>query len=129
MKYVWQFTIPLVLIILVVTCSLPACAPPQVPALQQKATERGSPSTPPPVRSNQPSLLSDKIKHIVIIMQENRSLDEYFGTYPGADGIPMQNGVPTVCVNDPQTNECIRPYHDPHDVNAGGSARRIRSDR
>ena len=37
-----------------------------------------------------------KIKHIVIIMQENRSFDNYFVTYPGADGIPMKNGVPTV---------------------------------
>ena len=27
-----------------------------------------------------------KIKHVVIIMQENRSFDSYFGTYPGADG-------------------------------------------
>ena len=29
-----------------------------------------------------------KIKHVVIIMQENRSFDSYFGTFPGADGIP-----------------------------------------
>ena len=31
-----------------------------------------------------------KIKHVIIIMQENRSFDSYFGTYPGVDGIPMQ---------------------------------------
>ena len=43
-----------------------------------------------------------KIKHVVVIMQENRSFDTYFGTYPGADGIPMRNGVPTVCVPDPR---------------------------
>ncbi len=61
-----------------------------------------------------------KIKHIVVIMQENRSFDTYFGTYPGADGIPMQNGVPTVCVNDPQTHQCVRPYHNPNDLNGGG---------
>jgi phospholipase C len=64
--------------------------------------------------------LRAKIKHIVVIMQENRSFDHYFGTYPGADGIPMQNGVPTVCVLDPKTKECVKPYHDPKDVNAGG---------
>ena len=29
-----------------------------------------------------------KIKHIIVIEQENRSFDSYFGTYPGADGIP-----------------------------------------
>ena len=27
-----------------------------------------------------------KIQHVIIIMQENRSFDTYFGTYPGADG-------------------------------------------
>jgi phospholipase C len=61
-----------------------------------------------------------KIKHIVVIMQENRSFDSYFGTYPGVDGIPMQNGVPTVCVPDPQTGQCVKPYHDPNDLNGGG---------
>ena len=61
-----------------------------------------------------------KIKHIIVIMQENRSFDTYFGTYPGADGIPMQNGVPTVCVNDPQTQQCVKPYHDSQDLNHGG---------
>ena len=35
-----------------------------------------------------------KIKHIIVITQENRSFDSYFGTYPGADGIPMKNGLP-----------------------------------
>jgi phospholipase C len=62
----------------------------------------------------------DKIKHIIIIMQENRSFDTYFGTYPGADGIPMQDGVPTVCSNDPKTNTCIKPFHNSKDVNSGG---------
>ena len=33
-----------------------------------------------------------KIKHVVTIMQENRSFESYFGTFPGADGIPMRNG-------------------------------------
>jgi phospholipase C len=61
-----------------------------------------------------------KIQHVVVIMQENRSFDSYFGTYPGADGIPMQNGVPTVCVNDPRTGQCVKPYHDPNNLNGGG---------
>jgi phospholipase C len=61
-----------------------------------------------------------KIKHIIVIMQENRSFDSYFGTYPGADGIPMQNGQPTVCVNDPKLGQCVKPYHDQHDLNGGG---------
>jgi len=60
-----------------------------------------------------------KIKHVIIIMQENRSYDSYFGTYPGADGFPMRNGVPTVCVPNP-AGGCTRPYHDTADVNGGG---------
>jgi phospholipase C len=61
-----------------------------------------------------------KIKHVVVIMQENRSFDSYFGTFPGADGIPMKDGVPTVCVNDPSTGRCVAPYPDHADVNGGG---------
>lgn len=61
-----------------------------------------------------------KIKHIIIIMQENRSFDSYFGTYPGADGIPMRAGVPAVCVPNPGDGQCQRPYHDPNDLNRGG---------
>jgi phospholipase C len=60
-----------------------------------------------------------KIRHVIIIMQENRSFDSYFGTYPGADGIPMKNGAPTVCVPNPG-HGCVRPYHDTADVNGGG---------
>ncbi len=61
-----------------------------------------------------------KIKHVVIIMQENRAFDHYFGTYPGVDGIPMENGTPAVCVPDPSTGNCVRPYHDTNDRNEGG---------
>jgi phospholipase C len=61
-----------------------------------------------------------KIQHVVIIMQENRSFDSYFGTFPGADGIPAKNGVPTVCVPDPQTRQCVKPYYNPADLNGGG---------
>ncbi|MBV8066541.1 MAG: phospholipase [Candidatus Eremiobacteraeota bacterium] len=61
-----------------------------------------------------------KIQHIVIIMQENRSFDSYFGTFPGAEGIPMRDGVPQVCVPDPRSKTCVRPYHDINDENTGG---------
>jgi phospholipase C len=61
-----------------------------------------------------------KIRHVIIIMQENRSFDSYFGTYPGADGIPMKNGTPTACVPNPATGGCNRPFHDVQDVNGGG---------
>ena len=56
-----------------------------------------------------------KIKHVIVIMQENRSFDSYFGTYPGADGIPKH-----VCVPDPRNGGCVRPYVDHADSNKGG---------
>jgi phospholipase C len=61
-----------------------------------------------------------KIRHVIVIMQENRSFDSYFGTFPGADGIPVNNGVPTVCSPDPKTGACVKPYHDTSDRNFGG---------
>ena len=63
------------------------------------------------------------IQHVVVIMQENRSFDSYFGTFPGAAGIPMRDGVPTVCVPDPQRGGCVSPYHDPNPTNIGGPHR------
>jgi uncharacterized protein (TIGR03437 family) len=57
----------------------------------------------------------EKINHFVFIMQENRSFDSYFGTYPGVDGLP-----PNVCMRAPQDPSCVAPYHDTNDVNRGG---------
>ncbi|HEY2541900.1 MAG TPA: alkaline phosphatase family protein [Gaiellaceae bacterium] len=54
------------------------------------------------------------IRHVVVIMQENRSFDSYFGTYPGADGFPEN-----VCVPQPRGG-CRRPFHDTKNRNAGG---------
>jgi phospholipase C len=62
----------------------------------------------------------NKIQHIVILQMENRSFDDYFGTFPGADGIPMVNGTPTVCSPDPATGTCQQPYVDHADANGGG---------
>src|SRR5690242_2257744 len=60
-----------------------------------------------------------KIKHVIVIMQENRSFDHYFGTFPGADGFPTKNGAFSVCVNDPRTGKCVYPFHDASDKNQG----------
>ena len=64
-------------------------------------------------------LARERIKHVVVVMQENRSFDSYYGTYPGADGITMRNGVPTACAPDP-LGPCVSPFHDPNVVNLGG---------
>jgi len=44
------------------------------------------------------SVATSPIQHVVVIFQENHSFDNYFGTFPGANGI--QNDPPTV-----------HPYH------------------
>jgi phospholipase C len=66
------------------------------------------------------ALARTKIQHVILINQENRSFDHYFGTFPGADGIPMDGGVPTVCSIVPDGGGCLAPYHDPEDENGGG---------
>jgi phospholipase C len=62
----------------------------------------------------------DNIDHFVFIVQENRSFDHYFGTFPGADGIPMKNGKPSVCAPDPRSGNCYYPYHDTNQTDQGG---------
>ena len=79
----------------------------------------GSASTPVPSASSAPGDIH-KIKHIIVVMQENRSFDSYFGTYPGANGILMRDGAPTACIPDPRTNTCSKPYIDHSDSNVGG---------
>ena len=58
------------------------------------------------------------IQHVIIIMQENRSFDSYFGTYHGADGIPADTCIPLSVAN-PQAG-CVVPFHDVHDSSVGG---------
>ena len=61
-----------------------------------------------------------KIKHVVVIMQENRSFDSYFGTFPGADGIPMRKGRSVACESAAPGLACQHLYVDHADVNGGG---------
>ena len=62
-----------------------------------------------------------RIEHLVFIVQENRSFDHYFGTYPGAEGIPMTaDGRPEPCIPDPISDRCVRPYHSREQLQEGG---------
>ena len=49
------------------------------------------------------------IQNIVIVLQENHTFDNYFGTYPGADGTAGK----AYCLPDaPGSSHCVAPYHD-----------------
>src|SRR4029077_17942820 len=57
------------------------------------------PSFDPPI---DPDIGINNISHVIVIVQENRSFDHYFGTFPGADGYARDaNGHIDVCVPDP----------------------------
>ena len=47
------------------------------------------------------------IQHIVILYQENRTFDQYFGTYPGADGLPLNVALPKA----PGSIQTVSPFH------------------
>jgi phospholipase C len=89
------------------------------------ATGADEPAVAPPQASNWVSPVNQaagihKIKHVVVIMQENRSFDSYFGTFPGADGISMRNGRSVACEQPPGGGRCLHLYVDHKDINGGG---------
>ena len=69
----------------------------------------------PEGRAIDPALGIFNLDHLIFIVQENRSFDHYFGTFPGADGIPSG-----VCLPDPKVQRCRRPYHDRNLFDRGG---------
>ena len=68
----------------------------------QKLSSAGGDPWPPPraLEAAHPG-----IEHVILIVQENHSFDNYFGTYPGADGLP--DGI---------TVEGVAPFHLPSPI-------------
>jgi phospholipase C len=64
-------------------------------AVPAQATAQTAPTTP--------------IRHLVVLMQENHTFDNYFGTYPGADGPPAGTCLPK-SFQDPALG-CSGPAH------------------
>jgi phospholipase C len=62
------------------------------------------PLTPRTVRGSQ-----SKIQHLIFIVQENHSFDNYFGTYPGVNGLSLELAIPF----DPNETSLgfVRPFH------------------
>jgi phospholipase C len=80
-----------------------------------------NPSAPArPTRAAEPEGIL-KLDHLIFIVQENRSFDHYFGTFPGADGLPTgPDGRPRACVPDPVLGHPSCTYHDRQVWHLGG---------
>ena len=69
------------------------------------------------------------IKHFIYIIQENITFDHYFGTYPGADGIPKDLKLSY----EPDGPKVYAPFHlhstsIPHDLNHSWQAAHVAYD-
>ena len=124
----WRLTtrarVAAALAMVLLATGLAACSgDPPAPSPAKPSASRSDPTSPAPVQPGATQLAAGihKIQHVIIIMQENRSFDSFFGTYPGADGIPDKNGRFTVCLPDPRKSGCDQPYHDPSLVNGGAA--------
>jgi phospholipase C len=96
------------------------------------ALAAAAPTSASPVRVTSPidpAKGFDNIRHIVIVVQENRSFDQYFGTFPGANGIPRnRDGTFEPCIPDPDAGTCRKPYHDTNFFDRGAAHSKRASD-
>jgi phospholipase C len=83
-------------VVILVAASIMACSGGRAPA--------GSPGVLPAGRA---SSGSSPIKHVIVVIQENRSFDDLFATFPGANGTTtgQMEAVP-----DPLQSQCPYPY-------------------
>lgn len=58
----------------------------------------------------QDSQANTPIEHFIVLMQENHTFDNYFGTYPGANGIAEGTCVPVDPFDEANT-DCVEPFH------------------
>ena len=49
------------------------------------------------------------IKHFIVLMQENHTFDNYFATYPGANGVSPDTCMP-VDPFDQKKTDCVKPF-------------------
>jgi phospholipase C len=107
-----------VLLFVVLTLATAACVTEQSNGSTQVArTSSGGPfAAPTPIPEG-----LEQLDHLIFIVQENRSFDHYFGTFPGADGIEFRDdGKPKACLPDPVLRHCSRPYHTRSPNQEGG---------
>jgi phospholipase C len=72
--------------------------PPATPPAEPPATPPGATPPPPPVSTGMP------IKHVVVVVKENHTFDNYFGSFPGAEGTSTckkSDGTTVTCPHAP----------------------------
>jgi phospholipase C len=77
------------------------------------------PSAPRAAEASAPGGLT-KLDHLIFIVQENRSFDHYFGTFPRANGLPRKGGRVDVCIPNPKLGRCARAYRTTAQRSLGG---------
>jgi phospholipase C len=110
-------------VVVVTACVADTNDPPvgQPPSARTSAPGTSPVATALPVEID-PDLGIQNLDHLVFVVMENRSFDHYFGTFPGADGIPTKpDGRFAVCNPDPQSGVCQPPYHTTSFANAGAA--------
>jgi phospholipase C len=64
------------------------------------------------VGSRSASAAGDKVKtpieHLIVVMQQNHTFDNFFGTYPGANGFPEDTCLPNSLSN--KKAPCVAPF-------------------
>src|SRR3990172_11828483 len=65
------------------------------------------PGSPPPAMADAASTsdLSQRIDHVIVVVEENHTFDSYFGGYPGANGTYAVDSYP----RDPTTGTPVEP--------------------
>ncbi|HTJ27524.1 MAG TPA: alkaline phosphatase family protein [Candidatus Limnocylindria bacterium] len=81
----------------------------------------GSTAPAPQAGNGLQALMQQKIKHVFVIVQENHSFDNYFGTYPGTAGQTVENLGTQLAQQsenqyDPASGTTVAPFTvtDPH---------------
>ncbi|WP_165361299.1 phospholipase C [Lichenibacterium ramalinae] len=75
------------------------------------------------------ALLKQRVKHVFVLFQENRSFDQYFGTFPGVNGLfangalkPNAPGIVQRIVNTDGSVGTISPFLVPLTITAANGA-------
>ncbi len=56
------------------------------------------------------------IHHIIVVMQQNHTFDNYFGTYPKTADLPSDTCIP-ISLSSPRNTSCLAPFHiDTHQI-------------